>query len=872
MEMNHEMFLKEKTQIEKLPESEQKAYYIRWLEVHPEKTISRVDATLSYARILYREGAFRQVMEVLMPVVMNHHAYPYCEELITCFNQMGLAVNCESEYTLARHFFQLALELAETHHVTSVYAKQHNNIGLTYYDQFKLDEAAREYRLAEKWLPESSLKEIIGPMVYGNWSNVLLRQQHWAEALEAYKKGLSYQVDDTEDVDNQILGMIIYYKLGMRKEYQESKRRFCIVIKKQSSDMAAFYYSQLLLYKIDPEDKKFMADAYQALETFLKNPCNNINWRGRTVYADLLYEKALKEKNTDAMLTALRLKSDIQVETIELTEKKRSDALNEYIDISAEKQKALEQAEEATRAKSQFLSNMSHDIRTPMNAIYGLTQLMEHDKSDPEKMDDYIQKLKSSSKHLLSLINDVLDMSKIESSEVILNQEIINLCDQITQLKSIISPQTEEKKQNLCIRIHEIRHEYLFGDAVRLRQILINLLSNAVKYTPNGGNIDFDITEKYNEERKSSIFEFSVTDTGCGMSKDFMEHIFEPFTRAENSMTNKIQGTGLGMAITKNIVDIMGGMISVTSELGKGSCFTVDIPLDVDTETEIKIPFEHILMLTQDKSIIQNAVTAFHGAEFNLEVAKSIADAEAYLNEHQTDVILIAGHYTLVQLADIVARLKKEAGTTEIVFCLDYDQKEISHEILMNCGIHRVIERPIFLTELTDLFNQFVEEEGEQNQTTDTILQGMNFLCAEDNTLNADILEAILEMEGASCTILPDGKQIVEKFKNVTPGEYDAILMDLQMPVMNGLEAAKAIRRSENPLGRTIPIIAMTANAFSSDVQDCLDAGMDAHLAKPLDVEALKRTVQSLVGRKYSGGGAKVRSKKTDIVSGLVIS
>ncbi len=853
MEMNHEIFLKEKAQIEQLPEAEQKAYYIRWLEVHPEKTVSRVEATLSYARILYREGAFRQVMEALMPVVMNHHAYPYCEELITCFNQMGLAVNCESEYTLARHFFQLALEMAEAHHVTSVYAKQHNNIGLTYYDQFKLEEASREYKLAGKWLPDSSMKEIIGPMVYGNWSNVFIRQHRWAEALDSYRKGLAYQVDDSEDVDNQVLGMIIYYKLGMQKEYQEAKRRFRLAIKNQSLHMTAFYYWQLLTYEIDQEDKKLVSDAYDALEVFLKSHSGNTSWKGRTIYADILYAKAQKEKDTGAMLEALNLKSDIQLEVIDSIEKKRLDALNEYINISAEKQKALEQAEKATRAKSQFLSNMSHDIRTPMNAIYGLTQLMEHDQNDQEKMNDYVQKLKSSSKHLLSLINDVLDMSKIESAEVVLNQEAINLYDQVTQLKSIIGPQTEERKQNLCIRVHEIRHEYLLGDAVRLRQILINLLSNAVKYTPNGGDIKFDITEKYNEERKVSLFEFSVTDTGCGMPKEFMEHIFEPFTRAENSMTNKVQGTGLGMAITKNIVDIMGGVISVTSELGKGSCFTVDIPLEIDTETEIKIPFEHILLLAQDKSIIQNAATAFHGAKFNLEVSESVEEAKAYLREHQTDVILIAGHYTLVRLADVTAELKKEAGTAEMVFCLDYDQKEISHEMLMSCGIHKVIARPIFLTELVDLLNQFVENDVEQNQTADTILQGLNFLCAEDNILNAEILEAILEMEGASCTILPDGKQIVEKFKSVMPGEYDAILMDLQMPVMNGLDATRAIRRSENPLGRTIPIIAMTANAFSSDVQACLDVGMDAHLAKPLDVDALKRTVQSLIGRKYFG-------------------
>ena len=660
-----------------------------------------------------------------MPVIMNHHAYPYCVEMITCFNQMGLAVNCEAERSLARHFFQMALDIAREHQVISVYAKEHNNIGLTYHDQDNFEAAVHEYEEAEVWLSESESREIIYPMVYGNWTIALIRLRRWTEALDKYQKSLHFLPEDQPvDVESISLGMIIYYSLGMQEEYQSAKKEFLSNIEKQEINSTVYY--RLWEYHIGLDDEAFENTLFRNLNIAITQHPERENWKSKSLAYDMLYSKAEREDNLPAMLEALKQKERIQAEAILTLEKNRQDALSEYMDISAEKQEALEHAESATRAKSQFLSNMSHDIRTPMNAIYGITQLMEYDREDPEKMEDLIQKLQSSSQHLLSLINDVLDMSRIESGEVMLNQESIGLTDQISQLKSILCPQAEERKQEFTICMHHIRHEYFLGDAVRLRQVLINLLSNAVKYTPCGGKIRLDLTERSGQEETGSVLEFSVTDTGCGMSEDFVEHIFEPFTRAESSLTNKVQGTGLGMAITRNIVELMGGTISVQSTPGKGSCFTVVIPMKIDTEAQLE-PSE----------------------------TQSVPD--------------------------------------------------------------------------------------------DHLLRGMRFLCAEDNALNAEILEAMLDMEGASCTILSDGRQIADRFRSVKPGEYTAILMDMQMPVMNGLDAARAIRSSENPLGRTIPIIAMTANAFSSDVQECLDAGMDAHLSKPLDLKALRQTIHTLM-------------------------
>lgn len=396
------------------------------------------------------------------------------------------------------------------------------------------------------------------------------------------------------------------------------------------------------------------------------------------------------------------------------------------IERSAQLKKLAEEAETASRAKTDFLANMSHDIRTPMNAIVGIAGLMEHEPEITAGMRSYIQKIRISSEHLLSLINDVLDMSRIEANEVILNIEDFRLSEQIEQIRSIISFQTNEREQCFLVSSHEICHDSLKGDGMRLRQVFLNLLSNAAKYTQKGGNVWFDYRELSCEAPGYARFEFVVQDNGCGMDREFLEHIYEPFVRNEASVTNKIQGTGLGMAITKNLVSLMEGDIHVESEPGKGSRFTVTLTFPV--------------------------------AEENNETAA-------------------------------------------------------------------------------------------QDEEDSSILKGMKFLCAEDNSLNTEILRAFLELHEASCEIYPDGAELVKAFKTVEEGSCDAILMDIQMPNMNGYEAAKEIRNSENPLGKTIPIIAMTANVFEEDIKKSLEAGMDAHISKPIDQILLEETLKRLTNR-----------------------
>ena len=396
---------------------------------------------------------------------------------------------------------------------------------------------------------------------------------------------------------------------------------------------------------------------------------------------------------------------------------------------------ALQTAENANKAKTDFLSNMSHDIRTPMNAIIGMTSLIRHDAGNKAKVIEYADKIDISSQHLLGIINDVLDMSKIEAGKTVFKYTDFSILDFITELNTIFHSQIDEKNQTLTIIKENIRHEWVNGDQVHLMQIFSNLVSNAVKYTQEGGKIQFLVEEC---ETKSSVYakyRFLVSDNGMGMSADFKDTIFDAFTRAESSMTNKIQGTGLGMAITKNLVEAMGGTIDVESELGQGSCFEVLIDL-------------------------------------------------------------------------------------------------------------RIAE------------DRFVSsaEQAEKDEPAGNVLKGMRFLCAEDNELNAEILMELLKIEGAECTICENGKRVLEAFEQSAPGDYDMILMDVQMPVMNGYEATKAIRRSSHELAKTIPIIAMTANAFSEDIQHSLAAGMNAHVSKPVEMKVLEKTIRSI---KSGGGGTE---------------
>lgn len=498
---------------------------------------------------------------------------------------------------------------------------------------------------------------------------------------------------------------------------------------------------------------------------------------------------------------------------------------------------ATREAKAANSAKSEFLTNMSHDIRTPMNAILGITRLMESEQSMSDKMRDYIRKAHASGQHMLALINDVLDMSKIEAGKIRIVREPVSLAEQVGQIDSIIRPRAAEKAQNFMIRTHDVAHEFLVGDSMRLGQILVNLLSNAVKYTPYGGTIRLDIAELPCAIPGQAAISIVVTDNGCGMTPDFLTHIFDPFTRAESSTTNKVQGTGLGMAITKNIVDLMGGQITVESEPNRGSRFEVTLSLPIDRSTTCHVDASGILLITDDPLLADNLRVMTRASGSDVFVCRDVHEAAQVLKQQKADVVLLSGCSGSEELPALADTLRSAAERKLLILCTDHVQA--SHGFRPD-GADGMLARPFFLSQLADAIDQLRNTRVARESGNVSVLNGMRFLCAEDNSLNAEILTALMALYGAACDIYPDGAQLVEAFANVRSGDYQAILMDVQMPVMNGLEAARAIRRGNNPLGRTIPIIAMTANAFVEDVQDCLDAGMNAHISKPIDISALE--------------------------------
>ncbi len=537
----------------------------------------------------------------------------------------------------------------------------------------------------------------------------------------------------------------------------------------------------------------------------------------------------------------------------EEAQKKLEQTNEELTKAKQEADEALKIARKATKAKSEFLASMSHDIRTPMNAIVGISKLMEQESKNPEKMSYYLSKLHHSSEYMLGLINDILDMSKIESGDVHLNAVPVKMAEQVGQIESIIRSQSNEKNQKFTVEVHTIKHEYLIGDSVRLRQLFMNLLSNAVKYTQPGGEILFELEETQADKEGYARIITRAIDNGYGMSKEFQKRMFEPFAREENTLTNKVSGTGLGLSITKSVVELMGGTIECESDLGKGSRFTVTLELPIDQENHSRSDLKRLLLISKDEQLIANVSSSLSEREVEFIHVGDEREALIYLKSKEVDVILLSDHLRKNDLGHAVASLKAKLKKQAFVFCCDYAHNEHVGDLILASGIDGLIARPFFFENLLIALD-CAKKDTLQEEAIHSFLKGKRFLCAEDNELNAEILEALLALHGASCKIYSNGEELVNAFASISPGEYDALLMDVQMPVMNGLEATKAIREGPNHLGKEMIIIAMTANAFSSDVEACLNAGMDAHLSKPLDVNALEHLLQKLLGEREAKG------------------
>lgn len=607
-----------------------------------------------------------------------------------------------------------------------------------------------------------------------------------------------------------------------------------------------------LLHK---EDRERVLNAYwDTILDYTGEKTYNVEYRILTKHAGWRWFHAagrLSRREDGSPITFVGLFMDID------DEKKMKEQLEKQkIDL----QDALAVAQHANRAKTTFLNNMSHDIRTPMNAIIGFTSLAAAHIDNIEQVQDYLGKITTSSNHLLSLINDVLDMSRIESGKVKIEEKETSLPEIMHDLKTIVQADISAKQLEFYIDTADVVNEHVLCDKLRLNQILLNLLSNAMKFTKPGGMVSVRILQKGKAPEGFASYEFQVKDTGVGMSREFLEHVFEPFEREKTSTVSGIQGTGLGMAITKNIVDMMGGSITVVSEEGKGSTFTVDLqfricsgPVRQDEIPELK--GLRALVADDDFNTCSSVTKMLSTIGMRPDWTTSGKEAvlRAKLAREQNDgysAYIIDWLMPDMNGIEVVRRIRGMIGDeTPIIILTAYDWSDIEEEA-RKAGVTAFCSKPIFLSELREILESPFTMQSMNSQKQNTVsFEGKKLLLVEDNELNQEIAVEILQETGFVMDVADDGAVAVEKLKGAEPGQYDLILMDIQMPILNGYEATKQIRALNQPGISDIPIIAMTANAFDEDKKAALAAGMNGHIAKPIDVPKLMELLTEILNQ-----------------------
>lgn len=521
---------------------------------------------------------------------------------------------------------------------------------------------------------------------------------------------------------------------------------------------------------------------------------------------------------------------------------------------------AYEAANFANAAKTDFLSNMSHDIRTPMNAIIGMTAIALNNLDDKEKIAYSLKRISSSGRHLLGLINEVLDMSKIESGKMNLNDEEFKLSELFMDILDMVRPQAAKMHHDLRVRLLDVEHEEVIGDRMRIQQAFVNIIGNAIKYTPEGGKIAITVSEKRSRNPKASFYKFDFKDNGIGMSEEYITHIFEPFSRAEDSRVNRIQGTGLGMPITRNILRMMNGDLQVKSELGKGSVFTATMLLKLqDTET-VDVSELHglsVLVVDDDRISCESMCDMLDGIGMKSEWTSSGREAvEKIVKKHEKEddyfAVIVDWQMPEMNGVDTAKAIRKNIdGNLPIIVMSAYDWSDIEYEAKA-AGINAFLTKPVFRLNIINMFKHFVNGEFDNNIQQKTIVSevdgcdfsGKRVLLVEDNMINREIAIEILKTTNIEVEEAENGKIAVEQFEKNGAGYYDIILMDIQMPVMNGYEATEKIRSLKREDAKYVPIIAMTANAFTEDVVNAKNAGMNEHIPKPIDLNNFIRTLK----------------------------
>ena len=516
---------------------------------------------------------------------------------------------------------------------------------------------------------------------------------------------------------------------------------------------------------------------------------------------------------------------------------------------NAELRAALHEAEEANQAKSRFLSNMSHDIRTPMNAIVGMTAIGLSHIDEKARVQDCLNKIQTASSHLMSLVNDVLDMSRIDSGRITLSDEELSLADLVHDVAVIVRPQAERKKQALHIQIADVTAEELVGDSLRLRQILVNIIGNAVKYTQEGGEIQVRFSQRPGPEGRVWL-DFSCQDNGMGMSQEFLGKIFLPFERVRSAATRQIEGTGLGMSIVKRLVDTMGGVIAVESQEGKGSRFTVGLPLPVSPlgNREPNLPVGRTVLVAERRGEqvrqISDCLTRAGLTPVSLSTGIGAVTrlTEAQFEDHMPCALLLGQELEDMSPLDLAAHARQLAGPDfPILLATEDDWAQLEYRAT-RAGVNAFVPCPLFPSRLLAALSSLTSRSagnGQDSQDSEEDFSGSRVLLVEDNELNQEIAMELLGMTGVQVEAAGDGAQAVAKFQNAPEGWFDLILMDIQMPVMDGYEAARRIRQLPRPDAQSVWIVAMTANAFVEDVRLARQAGMNEHISKPVDVDRL---------------------------------
>ena len=522
---------------------------------------------------------------------------------------------------------------------------------------------------------------------------------------------------------------------------------------------------------------------------------------------------------------------------------------NKRLQISAQ------EAEFANKAKTDFLSTMSHDIRTPMNAIIGFTTLAEKNIDDKKSVSDSLRKITLASNHLLTLINDILDISKVESGKLNLCPQTVSLVETVENLMNISQPMIKEKNIDFSFRISKIEKEYIYADQLRLNQIFINILSNAIKYTEPSGSVSVDMIEEESIKENCVKLTYKVSDTGIGMTPEFMETMYQPFSRQTDSRVNSIQGTGLGLAITKQMVNLMEGTIDCESKVGVGTTFTVvlDIPISEQQRGEMKLNSLNVLIADDDELTLKTAVDTLESLGLKVDVARSGNEAINMIKAKQDensnyDIAIIDYKMPDIDGVETIKKIKSDCSSNVPVLLISaYDWTDIEKQA-KDAGVSGFLSKPLFKSTLYDKINEILGTESESKEIENDYsdLEGINILIAEDYDINWEIISALLAMYGIKTERAVNGSDCLEKIKKAKQGDYLLVFMDIQMPIMNGLDATREIRKLDDPWASNIPIIAMTSDAFSENVTECLNAGMNGHIAKPVDIKLVIKEIRRI--------------------------